>query len=165
MSWQRTLRVVHLLEDALVAVLLLVMISLAVAQILLRNLFDGGLLWGDPLLRILVLWIALIGAVVASRERQHISMDVVTRFLNRKWRHYASILTGVFTAAICLILAKFTWEFVMVERESATTVFAEIPAWWCQAVMPVAFTLIAFRYLVQAGGSLFGHEEAGERHP
>jgi TRAP-type C4-dicarboxylate transport system permease small subunit len=51
----------------LLVLLLLAMISLAFAQIVLRNGFDGGIIWADSLLRIMVLWIALIGAVVASQ--------------------------------------------------------------------------------------------------
>jgi TRAP-type C4-dicarboxylate transport system permease small subunit len=57
------------------------MISLAFAQIVLRNGFDGGIVWADSLLRIMVLWIALIGAVVASRDQRHINIDLISRFL------------------------------------------------------------------------------------
>ena len=59
------------LEDALLVALLGVLLLLASTQILLRNLFDAGLTWADPLLRVLVLWLGLLGARV-SRPRQRI---------------------------------------------------------------------------------------------
>ncbi|MBK6758569.1 MAG: hypothetical protein IPG70_13625 [Moraxellaceae bacterium] len=63
---QRVLYVVHRLEDSILVALLLAMIVLAVTQIALRNGFDTGITWADALLRVMVLWIALLGAMVAK---------------------------------------------------------------------------------------------------
>ena len=49
------LRFIHLLEDTLLITLLVSMMVLASGQIILRNFFDQGFLWIDPLLRVLVL--------------------------------------------------------------------------------------------------------------
>ena len=57
---------IHRVEDALLVILLSLMILLAATQILLRNFFDLGFVWADPLLRALVLWLGLIGATVAT---------------------------------------------------------------------------------------------------
>ena len=53
------------LEDALLVLILTGMILLAAAQIVLRNFFDVGFIWGDELLRMLVLWLAVAGAVAS----------------------------------------------------------------------------------------------------
>lgn len=147
---RRALVVVHRIEDGVLAMLLMLMISLAFTQIVLRNGFDGGILWADSLLRMLVLWIALIGAVVGSRERQHISMDLVTRFLTGRSRQLVSFLTGVFAALVCGVLAWYSLDFVRIEYESGTVAFSGVPAWLCESVMPVAFAVMAIRYLLQA---------------
>lgn len=148
---RRALWLVHRGEDALVALLLMVMIGLAFTQILLRNGFDSGILWADSLLRVLVLWVALIGSIVGTREQQHISMDLVTRFLSPPGKRVVSVMTSLFTAGICAALAWYTFEFVKMEYESPTLAFAAVPAWLCEAVMPVAFALIGIRYLIHAG--------------
>jgi len=56
----RILTYIHRLEDGLLSLLLLSMIGLAAAQIFMRNLFDYGFVWADPLLRIMVLWALLL---------------------------------------------------------------------------------------------------------
>lgn len=150
-SLQRGLWLIHRCEDALVAVLLMVMIGLAFTQIVLRNGFDGGILWADSLLRVLVLWVALIGSIVGTREQQHISMDLVTRFLSPRGKKAAAFITSLFTAGICLLLAWYTFEFVKMEYEAPTMAFASVPTWVCEAVMPVAFFLIGIRYVIHAG--------------
>ena len=84
----RVLWCIHRIEDLLLVGLLLSMISIAFTQIVLRNGFDGGIAWADSLLRIMVLWIALIGALVASRDQRHINIDLISRFLPplvREW--------------------------------------------------------------------------------
>ena len=68
-------------EDAILVLILTAMIFLASAQIFLRNFLDMGFIWGDEMLRMLVLWLAVAGAVSASRTDKHISIDVLNRFL------------------------------------------------------------------------------------
>ena len=58
-DWKRLEERLHRVEDILLALLLTAMIGLAALQILLRNLFNLGLAWADPTLRLLVLWVAL----------------------------------------------------------------------------------------------------------
>ncbi len=53
----RLLRVTALVEDALLVLILAAMVGLAATQIVLRNLFDGAILWADPMLRVGVLWV------------------------------------------------------------------------------------------------------------
>ena len=61
--------------------LLLGMIGMAAGQVLLRNFFDGGVYWGDSAVRVMVLWVTMLGAMVASRDDSHIRIDLVGRFL------------------------------------------------------------------------------------
>ncbi len=76
-------RFLHRLEDSLLVILLTTLILLASTQIFLRNLFDTGLVWIDPLLRVMVLWLGLLGAAVAAREHKHIQIDILTRLLSK----------------------------------------------------------------------------------
>lgn len=64
---------VHRAEDSLLVLLLLAMILLAGFDILARSLFGGGVSWIPPLLRVLVLWLGLLGALLATRTREHIA--------------------------------------------------------------------------------------------
>jgi len=146
----RLLRIIHALEDGLLVLLLLTMIGLAVMQIVLRNGFDGGILWGDSLLRVLVLWIALLGAMVASREQRHINIDVISRFLPPLGKRIAATIASLFTTMICATLAWYCFDFVQMEYESPSPAFANIPTWWCESIMPIAFIVIAARYFIHA---------------
>ncbi len=136
------------LEDAVLVTLLTGMIGVATAQVVLRNFFDSGLYWGDSAVRVLVLWVALVGAMVASREDEHIRIDIVGRYLSDAARKPVSRLVSLFTAAVLGVFAWYSAQFVWYEYQDETIAFGSVPAWMCEAVMPVAALLMAIRYLL-----------------
>ena len=144
------LTVIHRLEDSILVGLLLTMIGLAVSQIVLRNLFDTGITWADSLLRVLVLWIALIGALVATRQQQHINIDLISRFLPVSAKRFVSAIVALFSAAVCAMLAYYCFDFVKMEYEAPSMAFANVPTWWCESIMPIGFALMAIRFTCQS---------------
>ena len=137
------------IEDALLVVLLTSMIGVAVAQIFLRNFFDSGLYWGDAAVRVMVLWVAMVGAMLASRNDEHIRIDIAERFLADRFK---MPLKRFVNLCVCLLLALFAWhsaQFVRFEYEDQTIAFGIVPAWMCELVMPVAAGIMALRYLYQ----------------
>ena len=124
------------------------MILLAAGQIGLRNFFGSGVPWGDEALRLLVLWVAMLGAVAASRENKHISIDILSRVLPDTLQTIASSIVHAFTAFIALVLAWYSLEFVRESFDFGDTVLNGTPAWWFQMILPVGFLLVGYRYCV-----------------
>ncbi len=140
------------LEDLLLAVLVASLVLVAGGQIVLRAGFDSGLSWADALLRTLILWTALLGAMVAAREDKHLGVDAIPRLLKGVPRAVARFITSSFTAVIAGALAWYSVGLVQLEYESQTVAFAGVPAWLTQLVMPFAFAVIALRYALRAVG-------------
>ena len=140
----------NFLEDGFLVILLSSLISLAVTQIILRNFFNSGIEWVEPLLKILVLWVGLAGAMVATRYRQHISINVLSHYLPAKTQLFSALFNAVFTATIAAIISYHGSRFVLMEKQDATIAFAQIPSWWCELIIPLAFGVIAIRFLAQA---------------
>lgn len=137
-------------EDALLLVILICMILLAGTQIVLRNFLDTSIFWGDEMLRVMVLWLTMAGALAASRMDKHISIAVVNRFLPQRAQLISKILIDLFTASIC---ALFTWHsarFVMGSYEYGDVLMRSIPAWTLQIILPIGFALMTFRHLTLA---------------
>lgn len=144
--FRATARVLQKLEDTILVSLLLVMIFMAVLQIFLRNFFDSGIVWGDSLIRILVLWIGLVGAMVASRTDNHISIDILSRYLPSRIKRFTTLLTHVFTAGVTALMAWVSLSFVRMEMADNLIAFASVPAWICESIIPAAFLVISIRY-------------------
>ena len=134
-------------EDTILVGLLLTMIGMAVTQIFLRNLFEAGIVWSDVLVRILVLWVGLVGAMVASRKGNHITIDILDRYLPTRYKTVADFVVELFTALICTIVAYYSLLFVQMEFADGGMAFAQVPTWLCEGIIPLAFLVIALRYL------------------
>lgn len=122
-------------------------ILLASSQIVLRNFFDSGIFWADSALRILVLWIGMIGAMFASRNKKHIRIDVLSHYLPESVRNNIWRVTEFITAAICAIVAYYSIQFVQFEYEDGLIAFANVPVWLCETIIPIAFIVMSLRYL------------------
>ncbi|MEJ2087961.1 MAG: TRAP transporter small permease [Gammaproteobacteria bacterium] len=137
------------IESGLLVVILGAMILLAAYQVVARNLFDTGILWGDALVRVLVLWVTFIGATIASRDDDHIRIDLLTRFIGDRSNAWLERLRNLFTAIVAGVFAWYSLRFVILDYQDGITAFAAVPAWVCEAVMPFGAALISLRYLLR----------------
>ena len=145
---ERVLGAIHCVEDTVLASLLGAMVLLSSTQIALRNLADVGLSWADPLLRIIVLWVGLLGALAASRGDRQISIDALSRVLPERAQRAVQALTALFTAGVAGLVAYHGGRFVLMDLEAGVPGIGVVPAWALELVIPVAFALIAVRYCV-----------------
>jgi len=144
----RLIRTVNRIEDWLLVGMLAVMVLLAVTQIIYRNVAGGGVVWIDPLLRMLVLWVALSGAVIASRTDNHIRIDFFAKYISGKYYIYIKRLVHLYCVLICGFIAWHSVKFVQMDYEYGTDAFAGIPAWITELIIPIAFALMAVRYFL-----------------
>lgn len=145
----RLQRLLHGIEDGLLVTLLIALIGVAAWQVLTRNLFDGGFLWGDALVRVLVFWTTIVGSMVAARADEHIRIDLVARFLGPRGKRLAGAAASAFAALICALLGYASIDFIRFEYEDGTLAFGQVPAWLCQVVLPVGAWIMALRYLLR----------------
>ena len=151
---------IHRVEDLIIAGLLLATMGLALYQIILRNVMGTGIVWGDILIRLMVLWLGMAGAMAATRQRKHISVDLISRFLSPGWRRATESLTTFFAGSVCLIAFYYSLQFVISERTFGSVAFAQVPYWLCASVLPVAFLIIAVRYFLRFFLLLTGNSKA-----
>lgn len=142
-------QILHRIEDTLLVTILLAMVTLAFSQIVMRNFLGTGSIWLDPLLRVLVLWVGLLGALVATRQNKQISVDVLTRFLPERLKMISDIITRTFAAIISAIIAWHSFLFLIDEWNSGAMAFASVPAWLPESIIPIGFAIIALRYAFQ----------------
>ncbi|MEC8443200.1 MAG: TRAP transporter small permease subunit [Pseudomonadota bacterium] len=145
-------------EDAVLVGLLLAMIVLAGYDILARTFFGGGVGWIPPLLRVMVLWIGLLGALLATRSKEHISIDLISKLGGPVLNRIASTVTLLFAAVVCALVGWFSAQYVQLAREFQDIAFASVPAWPLQLVIPFSFGLMGLRFLLQGLAAAFNKE-------
>lgn len=141
-------------EKTLAIILLGLMILLSFLQVVLRNIFSTGILWADPLLRNFVLWLAFLGASLATHNEKNINVDIFSRFLSERGRHFVKTVIYVFAGTVSFFLLKASITFLFDEFESKTILFTigelNILSWWMQLIIPIGFGLMMFRFFLFA---------------
>jgi len=137
-------------ESAALVVLLGSMILLSVSQIVLRQLFDGSLVWADELIKIIVLWLAMVGSIAAARDNRHIRIDLLSHVLPTRMVMLARVVVDLFAAVVCGIIAWQAWRYLQLEIEFGETVLVSKPAWVAHIIVPAAFLIICYRFLIDS---------------
>jgi C4-dicarboxylate transporter, DctQ subunit len=136
------------IEVGFLALLLAALVFLGCLQIVLRNFFHRGLIWADPLMRHIVLWIGCLGGALATTKMRHIGIDVLTRFLPKRAKAVRDRIIYLATAAAATTLGLAALMLVLDEKSYGEKAFLSVDTWMLQAVLPAAFLVIAYRSLV-----------------
>ena len=152
------------LETIMLVSMLTAMMLVAVGQIIMREAFGTGFGWADELVRLMVLWLAMVGSIAACRENRHIRIDALSHIMPDIAVKLIRVLVDVFAASVCLVIAFQAWRYLQIEIEYGDEVLVDTPAWIAHSIMPAAFGLMAYQFLIgalrQVGDLVFG--KAGE---
>lgn len=144
----RIIVVVHFIENWLLFLITSAIVLFSGLQILLRNMFESGIPWVPPMLGALVIWVGLLGALIATRKNAHIKINVLTSYLSEKARCALFVVSHCFSAIVLFIFFYYSVEFVKLDLETDIKAFASVPVWVVQVVLPVTCLLMAMRYTV-----------------
>lgn len=137
-------------ENTALVLLLTVMIILAVGQIALREIFDSGIIWADELIKLMVLWLAMLGSIAASRDDRHLRIDVLSHALSERMISLTRLVVEIFAAFACGVVAWHALRWLQIEFEYQDSVLVDIPAWLAHAILPLAFALMTYRFTLSS---------------
>jgi TRAP-type C4-dicarboxylate transport system permease small subunit len=144
-------------ESGALITLLFVMLLAGFVQVVLRNVFNTGILGADLLLRQGLLWLGLLGAsLAAGGAGRHIEIDLLSRALPPEWARPARRLADGFAAVVCALLARASALFVISELGAESRIAGVFPGWIFQLILPAGFAVMALRFLA---GAAFGRPE------
>jgi TRAP-type C4-dicarboxylate transport system permease small subunit len=137
-------------EGILFCIFLAIMLTISGLQVVMRNFFRSGLLWFDPLVRTLVLWVAFFGALTATSHGRHLHIDVLHRALPKRISGPIGRALSIFSAVCCALLANGSYIYLREEFHHGASPFLGVPSWAAQSILLWGFGLLAYRFLVQA---------------
>jgi len=148
----------RLVENTALVVLLGTMIGVSVFQIINRQLLDGSfsLTWADELVKIIVLWLAMVGSIAAARDNKHIRIDLITHVMSGPVVAWAKVIVDLFASAVCAVIGWNAYRLIREEMSWGDTIFTDVPLWLLHTIVPLAFLLLSYQFLVRTGKLLLG---------
>ena len=146
---------INRLEEGVLATLLALMTILTFVQVVLRYVFNSGLVWSLEATTYLFAALVLFGMSYGVRTQTHIAVDLVTRRLPRRVEkivNLAAILACLVYALLMLYGSAVFVDRLMILGNHARDI--PLPKWLLTVTMPLGFTLLAFRFL-EVGWRIF----------
>ncbi len=138
-------------EDTLTVLALLLMGILPVLELTLRTFLQTGIPGTSGYVQNLTLWVGFLGAMIASREKRHLSLST-GMVLPPRLQRVAPMVAATISTTVASGLVWASLQFVHVEMESPANIGGWLPIWTVESILPISFAIITLRFVVQAGG-------------
>jgi tripartite ATP-independent transporter DctM subunit len=147
MAKPRLRSILHAAENAF-SPLLLLLITLVLAITIVARLFGvASLRASNDYIRHLVLWIAFAGAMITTREKNHLSLSIGIERIPEKIRRWVTAGTSFVSVAICSAQAISSLSFVLAGF-APTARAGVVPIVLATAIMPLGYAFMTFRFVV-----------------
>ena len=100
----------------LVAASLAMVVAVTLVQILLRYAFDAPLIWSEELVKLMIVWIAFVGAAVVCWDGRHLNVDVFFTLLPGRARRAVRILNAAISVGFLAVLGWTSVKLVILEN-------------------------------------------------
>lgn len=115
------------------------------------EVYPGGFVWAQKLALVMMLWVALLGASLATFERAHLSLEMGEKIWPRGVLHIVKAMAHGVTSAFCVVLLLLSIRMVGDQLGWGSTVKANdwLPMWLALAILPYTFLAMSVRLLAQ----------------
>jgi TRAP-type C4-dicarboxylate transport system permease small subunit len=117
------------LQTAFCVIMMFALMWLVFAMVFWRYVLNNSIVWAEEVLRYMMMWVVLVGAGLATREDQHVSIDVLQTIL-AKWPkaraiHY--LITRLIVAAFLIYLIGPSMDLIHRTANSTATSLVWLP--------------------------------------
>ena len=149
------------LEELLIGSLLAAMVIITCLQVVLRYVFDSGIVWGLEATSYAFLWMVLLGLSYGVRTNSHIAVDVLVTWLPSKFKRLLLLLSV--TLGLMYTLTMLYGTYIYIERLDLLEIHAQnipVPKWLLSSGLPIGFFLLFIRLLELAKQIYTGQKES-----
>lgn len=104
-------RIVHELEESMIALLLGLMTVVTFVNVVMRYGFNSQLIWGLEVTLILFAWLVLFGISYGFKVVSHLGVDALINIVPARARRVMGILAAAACLAYAFLLLKGAWDY------------------------------------------------------
>jgi len=138
------------LEEGAIAFLLAAMTLLTFAQVVLRYVFNSGMVWALEATFYLFAWLIMVGISYCVRVHAHIGIDLIVKMLPAVPRRTVGLIAIALSILYAVLMAWGSWNYT--ERMMMLGIEAEdipVERWILSIILPIGFALLGVRLLEQ----------------
>ncbi len=128
---------------------------LGIAQVLGRQLFDRPVAGYIDFVELSMATFAFLGIAYCQREGGHVRMDLFVKMSSGRLQWLLELFGTVVAIVLIGVLIYYGWDHFMRAYDSGdSTIDMELPVWPSKLLVPVSFSLLFLRLVLQLIGYL-----------
>ena len=140
------LRSLDRLEELLAAALLAAMTLLTFVQVVLRYVFNSGIVWSLETTVYLFTWLVLLGISGGIRTDSHIAVELVTTRLSAPARQAVAVAAVLLALLYAALMFIGSWALIGRLRDFGSLAHdIPLPRWLLLSALPIGFALLGLR--------------------
>ncbi|MGQ9369086.1 TRAP transporter small permease [Azospirillum sp. ST 5-10] len=130
------MELIRRLPSAVAGGALVLLVAMTIVGVAARYVFDAPLHWAEEMSGLLMIWIIMVGAVVAERDGQHLHIPVLTDLLPPRANAAVDLAMTLLSMAV---LAYAAWLGYGLARsaEYKLTEILQISWFWIDIAVPI----------------------------
>lgn len=133
--------ILHNLEDLIAAFFISITTILVVVNIVLRYIFNSGLVWSEEVATGCFVWSVFIGAVAVFKHRGHVGVDIIVKKLPDGLQKAVRLITDIILVGLNGYMAYLSVLYISKSYTKMTPVLG-ISSVYISASVLIAFVLM-----------------------
>jgi len=138
-SFEKILNILSKFVKLLLIISVTVIVLCLAAQVIARYVFRYGIPWSDELARYCLIYISILGAVIITQERGHISVSFLDNLLGKHALWVLDLIRILISAVFSFLVVSFTKD-AFTAIMGSVSVALHIPMEIIYAVYPFSFS-------------------------
>jgi len=140
--FDKVIKIVNWCSDIWIVVSLAIMFLTIVLDVALRQLLNAPLTWHLEVSQYMLINVTYIGAAVAHRHSQHISINIFVSKLSERKSKYVDMLTKLLLLPFLILLAYSCYD--MLGQTRGLTPVLRLPMWTYYSPIFIGSVLLCF---------------------
>ena len=125
------------------------MVVIVVLQVTLRYIFLNPIGWSEEVGTMTMVWTTFIGSYLAFRDRKHMRIGLLMRYLSRKTQRLFILGGNLLMIVLNGFIFKLGMDFVLA-FQTMTTPYLGLPQSWVYVIIPIATVLWTLQIAVDS---------------
>lgn len=145
-------------EDIIASIFISITTVLVIINIILRYIFNSGLVWSEEVATGCFVWSVFIGAVAVFKHRGHVGVDLIVKRLPQAMQLGVRLITDLILVVLNGYMAYLSVLYIQTSYTKMTPVLGVSSAYISSSVL-IAFVLMTAYSVKFVIEDLFGKKE------
>lgn len=145
-------------EDIVASIFISITTVLVIINIILRYIFNSGLVWSEEVATGCFVWSVFVGAVAVFKHRGHVGVDLIVKRLPQAMQWSIRLLTDLILVVLNGYMAYLSVLYIQTSYTKMTPVLGVSSAYISSSVL-IAFVLMTAYSVKFVVEDLFGKKE------